>query len=110
MVIWRGYGIVVVVFIVLGLIAGKHFVENVWGTPLPTDKRQLSELLGMLLAAALVGEFYFFTKQSSEKRVMIDKITGKEVALEKKHDLFFIPMKYWPIILAALGVKFIFQK
>ena len=110
MVIWRGYGIMVVVFVVLGLVAGKLFAENVWGTPLPVDKRQLSEMLGMLLAAALSYGFYFFTKRHSEKRVMIDKITGKEVVLEKKHDLFFIPMKYWPIILAALGVMFFFQK
>ena len=110
MLIWRGYGIMVVVFAFVGLIAGKAFAENVWGTPVPVDKRQWGELLGMLLAAALVYGFHLLTQRPSEKRVIIDKRTGREEVLEKKHDLFFIPMKYWSIILVVLGVMFFFQK
>lgn len=110
MVVWRGYGIMVVVFVCVGLAVGRAFTENVWGIPVSIDKRQWGELLGMLMAAALVYGFDLLIQRTSEKRVIVDKRTGIEEVLEKKHDLFFVPMKYWSIILAALGVMFFFQK
>jgi hypothetical protein len=37
-------------------------------------------------------------------RVVIDKQTGHEIALKNKHDLFFVPLRYWPPILVCGGV------
>ena len=110
MLIWRGYGIMVVVFAVVGLVAGKVFNENVWGAPVPVDKRQWGELFGMILAAALVYVFHLLTQRPSDRRIVIDKRTGKEEILEKKHDLFFIPIKYWSVILIGLGVMLFFKR
>lgn len=110
MLIWRGYGIMVVVFAAVGLVAGKAFNENFWGSPVPVDKKQWGELFGMLLAAALVYGFHYVTQRPSDRRVVIDKQSGKEEILEKKHDLFFVPIKYWSIILLGLGVMSFFRK
>lgn len=110
MLIWRGYGIVVVVFAVVGLVVGKIGAESLWGAPIPVDKRQWSELIGMCLAAALVYGLHLLLQRASEPRAVIDKKTGREMVLVTKHDLFFIPVKYWPFILLALGLVFFFEK
>lgn len=42
-------------------------------------------------------------------RVLVDPQTGEQVRLVKKHDLFWIPVQYWGIVLAVLGVIIAFQ-
>jgi hypothetical protein len=34
---------------------------------------------------------------------VIDKTTGQELTLRDKHDLFFVPLRYWPMILVLGG-------
>jgi hypothetical protein len=52
---------------------------------------------------------HFLLERSGEQRTFIDKATGQEVVMKPKHDLFFIPVKYWSFVLAAVGV-FVFFK
>lgn len=62
-------------------------------------------LIGMLAAAALTyGLQRFLLLQNG--RVMIDKDTGQEVILRPDDSLFFIPVKWWPVVFAVLGVVF----
>lgn len=110
MIIWRGYGFLVVLLAICGNIFARIGAEQLWGKPLPIDKRQAAELVGMLLAAALIYLLHIAIQWSSKSRVVIDKETGQEITLLAKHDLFFIPVKYWALILASLGVIFFFQK
>lgn len=109
MLVWRGSGIFVVVLTVVAYLlavqAGEHFL----GSPLPAANRAAVELLGMLIAAALVVGLHIAIDRTSEPRTVVDKATGQEIALQAKHDLFFIPIKFSPYILAALGVWFFFQ-
>jgi hypothetical protein len=37
-------------------------------------------------------------------RTVIDKATGQELTLGERHDLFFVPLRYWPGILLVAGV------
>ncbi len=39
-------------------------------------------------------------------RIVIDKQTGQEMTLDANHDLFFVPLRYWPAILIVAGVAF----
>lgn len=110
MLIWRGYGIMVAIFAVLGLLASKIGAERLFGVPIPVDKKQWSELIGLCFAAALVYGLHLLLQRSSEPRAVIDKKTGTEMVLVTKHDLFFIPVRYWPFILVALGLMSFFQK
>jgi len=59
----------------------------------------------MLVAAALTyGLHRLLLLQKG--RVMIDKQTGQEIVLRSNHSLFFIPVKWWPVVFAVLGVVF----
>jgi hypothetical protein len=109
MIIWRGFGFLVAVFIILGYGAARYTAEHLWGNPLPVGTRQGAELIGMLLAAALVYGLHFALERSDKPRTVIDKETKQEIVLRSKHDLFFIPVKYWPYVLAGLGLLFFFQ-
>ena len=109
MIFWRGYGILVAVLAFVCLIGGRIAAESMWGTPLPVDKRRLSELIGMFVAAAVVYGLHLALNKSDPPRTLIDKETGKEVVLVPKHDLFFVPVKYWPYVLIAFGVLFFLQ-
>ena len=42
-------------------------------------------------------------------RIVIDKATGKEIVLRRRHALFFIPMFYWGPIFIAGGVYELIQ-
>lgn len=110
MIIWRGYGFLIAIFAIVALVLAIAGAEGVWGKPLPADKRQLAELLGMLAAALATYGLHFALNRSSKPRVVVDKETGKEITLVARHDLFFIPVKFWPFVFGGLGVLFFFQR
>lgn len=37
-------------------------------------------------------------------RIVIDKATGEEFVLHGNHSLFFVPVRWWPLILGGLAV------
>jgi hypothetical protein len=41
---------------------------------------------------------------ADDERTLIDEATGEEVTLEIRHSLFFIPPRYWPVVLPAIGL------
>lgn len=110
MLIWRGYGIMVAILAFVGYTTAMMTARHFMGSPLPTTYRGAVELTGMLLAAALVYGLHVAIERSTKPRIVVDKATGQEMKLIAKHDFFFIPVKFWPYILGALGVMFLFQK
>jgi len=109
LIFWRGYGILVAVFTIVCYICVRIIAENVWGEPLPIDKRKFAELAGMLLAAAAAYGLHRLLLRLYPPKTVIDKETGLEIKLVSNHDLFFIPVKHWPYVLVALGLLFAFQ-
>jgi hypothetical protein len=110
MLIWRGYGILVAFLTVVSYMVVRSSAEHLWGSPLSNEFRPGVELTALLLAAGLVYALHVAINRFSEPRVVIDKSTGQEMHLVSKHDLFFIPVRFWPYILAVLGVVFFFQR
>jgi hypothetical protein len=110
MLMWRGYGILVVVLTVIGYAVGKLGAEKIWGVPIPAAYRPGSELFGMLLAAVMVYGLHLAIEAKNKSRVLVDRETGQEIVFKKKHDLFFIPIKFWSFAIALLGVVFYFQR
>lgn len=105
MVIWSGFGILVpvIAFVffmgsvgVTSAISGNedYISENMW--PVST---------AMLLAAAAIW-FVGRWLHSGTGRVMVDKESGREVVLQRRHTLFWIKFEYWAIVPAALGLLY----
>jgi hypothetical protein len=78
--------------------------ESAWGSPLSEDQRNYLAVAAMFFSAASVYGLNIRLVRSFPTRTVVEKETGHEFKLVPKHDLFFIPVKYWPYVLFSLGV------
>ena len=100
MIIWSGWGILVVLIVVLvgglGAIAGG---DDHAGTGLA---------VGLILSAVFI---WILGKRfnSKQDRTLLEPETGREVVVKAtRHSLFFIPMQWWAPVVAGLGVALLF--
>ena len=103
MIVWRGFGVAVVGLTFAALLMTELGVESFAGNDAYYQQHGWPKLLALLLAAGMV----WLLSNRLEKRparVVIDKETGHEFAVRNKHDLFFVPLRYWPPILVCGGV------
>ncbi len=100
MIIWQGYGILVIVFTGVGLLVG----QTIGGaTGLPTG---YWIALGFFIAGVMtwiVGKRLGRAAQASARK-LVDPKTGEHVEVRTKHTLIFVPMAFWsyPLLLGAL--------
>jgi len=100
-IIWRGLGFLVVVIPMACLVFTQLILDTVFGKTFYTT-HQWTKAFGVALAgAALFALAYKLAKKPA--RIVIDKESGKEIKLVKKHDLFYIPMQYWSYLLLGLA-------
>lgn len=103
MIIWSGYGFVVpvVVFLValgcnVGFDAalGKGYYEDHWWT-----------IGAALLLSAVIILPFAIGLHGRNSRVLLDRETGEEVVVNQNgHSAFFIPLRFWSPLLAAIGI------
>ena len=96
MIIWSGFGFLPILFLVVFSIA---FGADQKGSP----NHDIGLAYALLLTGVISGAlgWWFRTRPA---RIVIDKATGKELALRKRHALFFIPVVYWGPIFFAMGL------
>ena len=102
MIIWSGLGFLVAVIGFASLILTEFVSEKVTGDDQFYQEHGWVILVGMLLAAGLTYGLHRLLLQKG--RVVIDKETGQEIVLRSSHSLFFIPVKWWPVVFIGLGV------
>lgn len=103
MIIWSGLGFLVAVIGFASLILTEFVSEKVTGNDQFYQEHGWVILVAMLLAAGLTyGLHRLLLLQKG--RVVIDKETGQEIVLRSSHSLFFIPVKWWPVVFVGLGV------
>ena len=105
MIIWRGYGIAVVGLTFVVLILTELGVERMFSDENYYQARGWPKLVALVLSAALVW-LLWDRLDRRPARVVIDKATGQELTLREQHDLFFVPLRYWPAILIVAGLGF----
>lgn len=103
MIIWRGFGILVVVIGFGSLILTELIAENIAGDDRFYQEHKWLALFGSLVAAALTYGLYRLTLLR-RVRVLVDQATGEEVVLTSKDSLFFIPVQLWPIVFVFFGL------
>jgi hypothetical protein len=102
MFVWRGWGVLVPLIIFLSSLTAN-------GVSILAGGKGYWETHGWPLAGALVVaggliravDSYLFNKPA---RTLVDEKTGERLLLVHKNDLFFIPMKWWGVISAAIGI------
>jgi hypothetical protein len=106
MFISRGFGMAVVGLTFVALVLTELGVESALSDEQYYQNHGWPKLLGFTVGAALVWLLSnYFERRPA--RVVIDKETGHELTLRDKHDLFFVPLRYWPAILVLAGVGFL---
>ena len=96
MIIWKGYGLLVAVYAIVGFVIGVLFSNAI-----ETD-HTWPVALSLSLAAA--ANYFTAKKLESKSKTLIDPESGQQVILKRGDSLFFIPMMYWTYIIAGLAV------
>ena len=98
MIIWTGWGILVVLEFVLVLagIGGMKLGEPVTG------------LLSGTIAAAVIWFTGRRFNDPAKDRLVVDPATGEQIRLVTRHTFFWIPMQWWAIPAALLGLLLAF--
>ncbi len=102
MLIWKGYGILVLVIaflinLLFNFVLDATFYKGFYvGHKWPAS-------VAMCLSAIII---WFLGKRLNKdnERVLVDPKTGETVKLTRTHSLFWIKMEYWAPIMLALTV------
>ena len=107
MIFWSGYGIVVALIGFFTLIMTEFISEYIADDRSFYQENSWVIFIGMIISAVIT---YGFNKllQKEKSKIVIDKVTGEEFELRKSHSLFFINIKYWPILYILIGFAFLF--
>jgi hypothetical protein len=111
MIVWSGWGILVIVFVVaafLGDVSLVSLVAGAMGHGAPEAPPLIARLVGFLPWVGAAAAAWFMGRKVNTKteKVLIDPETNEPVMLRTGggHSLFFIPMQYWAFILLAVGL------
>ena len=109
MIIWRGRGGVIILIAFGCVLLAELFTRSAFTDPNYYQNHGWPKLIAFWVAAGIV-----FALRSwlgvGQKRTLIDKATGQEINLSSEGALFFISARYWPAILAACGLIFLFVR
>ena len=103
--VWRGKGFLVPVLVIGMLVATQLVVDALGGADTYTEDPTRWGGVGLALAGAavyLLGQKLDGAAARSE-RVLRDEQTGERVALREVHTFFFVPVRYWGLLLLAGG-------
>jgi hypothetical protein len=99
MVVWKGGGILVVIFAAIVLfVTGKAidaigFETGEW-------------VMGVALILSGIPTWFAgkALNKETDGKVFVDKASGEEFRMGPQHSFFFIRMEYWGPILVAIGI------
>ncbi|MEK7949437.1 hypothetical protein [Luteolibacter soli] len=100
MIFWSGKGILTLIILLLSMGVSQGVYEFASGLKPPEQDRDMMFACSFLLGA--VGNFLFARYLDKKpKRMVIDKQTGEEFALDQDGSLFFIRVRKWTWIFAV---------
>lgn len=107
MIIWKGHGILILVFGVIGAVAGSMLGGVLFAGTQSIWMGRVSMCAPFWGAALAIG-LYAKTMGKSSVQSLLDPATQRHVLIRKSHTLFFIPPMPWAVlaILAACVVSF----
>jgi hypothetical protein len=109
MIIWSGWGILVGIAGVACLVVTELFVNTAMHNDQFYQTHGWPKMLGLWIAAAVSWPIGRAMNQG-DQRWLVDPETGERVVVRTGggHSLFFIPVRYWWIVFAVLGVVMTF--
>jgi len=106
-IFWRGYGPLVILFAILAVVIASYSSNSI-----TNDQHFAATHLwvnGIALVISGVLSFIVGIRlNGGSGRVLVDPKTRQRLIYKKKHDIFFIPMQYWAIVVIIVGGCMIF--
>jgi hypothetical protein len=102
MIIWRGAGASVIFIVLMTSLCG-NVLANAFGGKGYWENQSWPFACVLIVAGGVIW-LADWNLARYPKRVLIDEQTKERVEVGGNHDFFFIPMKWWGPICAALGV------
>ena len=108
MIIWSGFGILVPVIMAVCALLTQLLIDGALHDDKYYDTHAWPATVAMMVTALFV---WLLSRRLSQQpgRRLVDPATGKDVILQPRHSLFFVPLRYWPPILMVFGVVLIFR-
>ncbi len=104
MIVWSGFGFLALLLPVVTIFVTAA-VANVTGGPLYSTLHHWPGAVGAILGGALV--YLASMKLDTPGRTLVDPATGQAVVLRRRHTLFWIPLRFWAIIIAVAGLVYL---
>jgi hypothetical protein len=102
MIFWSGKGILTLLILVAGISISQGVYEGVSGLKPAQQDHDLMWACSFLIGA--LGNFVFaWFLDKKPKRMVIDKQTGEEFALDQNGSLFFIRVRKWTWLFSAVS-------
>ena len=109
MIIWSGWGFLIAIIIFINSLIGELLCRVI-----TRDNQYYQQhnwpITVVLIISGVICWFLGKYLNSSNGKLYIDKETGEEVQISKKHTFFFIKMEYWGPILGVIGLVTLFVK
>lgn len=98
MIIWRGWGIVVVGIALLAALAAGAVAEAL-------NTESTTTLLGIFLIPAGILTWFVGKRMNRDsERTLVDPKTGEPVVIRNDHSLFFVRVEWWGPIMVVAGI------
>jgi hypothetical protein len=102
-VVWKGWGIVVIGIAVLAVLIGAGV-----GAALGIEGQNGDYPVGLALLVAGVGTWFLGIRMNrNADRHLVDPATGETVIVRGGHDLFFVPVRWWGLVMIGAGALLI---
>ena len=101
MVVWKGWGLLVVLFLVICVFLVQKSVEAFYYVGYYQEQAWPQPLVFLL--ASIPTTFFGLKLNNKPARVLVDPETGEQVEIKRDHSLFWVPMQYWGIILCGFA-------
>jgi hypothetical protein len=108
MIIWRGRGFLVAVIAFGCLLIAELATRSYFHDDTYYEQHGWPKLAGFVSAAGIV--WLLGPWRSSETAMGVESLPPPESILRDQDTLFFIPAKYWPLILCGLGIVIYFVR
>jgi len=108
--VWRGYGILVLFLVMLGLKAASAMAHVIWGDLRSETARSDVVAIGLLLGAALVLVLDIVLGRFGPSRGPAGQGPGGAATPAPAHAFLLVPVEVWPHLLTAAGIAVLFHR
>ena len=105
MLIWRGWGWMVPMLFVLGLVGGEFLTDTITGDAAYWPEHSWVQFVACLVVGGIVGVLGLALNVGGYQQHLTQGLPKKDFV---SHTFMFVPLQYWGVLVPALGAYVVF--